>query len=167
MELSQLRDELMNTTGVSDIKEIGEKFLEYCTQNDFEMIEKVDKTLPDHKTDWLQKIFQYYLADREEKKQDFTPPSLGILIDRLAGEDLDVIDLCSGTGSIMIQSWNRNPKNEFTCFELDEAVIPFLLMNGVIRNIKAKIIHGDALSGEVFKTYYLEPQEEGYAKTTF
>jgi type I restriction enzyme M protein len=26
--------------------------------------------------DWMQKIYQYYLADRQEKKQDYTPASI-------------------------------------------------------------------------------------------
>ncbi|MDE5757511.1 MAG: SAM-dependent methyltransferase [Allobaculum sp.] len=161
-----MRDKLISLTEVSNIEEIGDKFLDYCLENNFEMIEKIDAILPDHKRDWFQKIYQYYLADREEKKQDFTPPSLGILIDKLSGEDMSVIDLCSGSGSLMIQSWNENPKREFRCYELDKKVIPFLLMNAVIRNMKASIVHGDVLKEEIFKTYTLEPTETGYAKTT-
>ena len=46
--------------------------------------------------DWLQKIFQYYEADRKDKKQDFTPKSLAELVGLLVGDDTEIVDMCAG-----------------------------------------------------------------------
>lgn len=75
-----------------DLDGLGEKLLQSLADED-----KLDAVaaLP---IDSLQKVYQYYLADRKGMKQDFTPRSLAELADLLAG-DCDVfVDLCAGTG---------------------------------------------------------------------
>lgn len=98
--------------------------------------------------DWMQKIYQYYLADRKEKKQDYTPASLAQFMGMLAGDSQNVVDMCAGSGALIIQKWTQNHDTEFTAIEVDENVIPFLLFNMVLRNIRCRVFQMDALTGE-------------------
>ena len=96
----------------------------------------------------MQKIYQYYLADRKEKKQDYTPSSLAQFMGLLAGNSESVTDMCAGSGALIIQKWNQNCNTEFIAIEIDENVIPFLLFNMVLRNIRCDVFLMDALTDE-------------------
>ena len=98
--------------------------------------------------DWLQKIYQYYLADRTEKKQDYTPSSIAKFMAMLTGESDRIVDMCAGSGALIIQKWCENPNIRFTAIEYDENVIPFLMFNMVIRNIRCKVLHKNALTDD-------------------
>lgn len=115
------------------------------------------ETFPDLASDSLQPIFQYYMADRKEKMQDYTPKTLAKACILLAGVEKakSVYDMCAGSGALTIQAWNVNKNCSFVCEELDEKVIPFLMFNLSIRNMDAVIINGDILSGERFKAWRL------------
>ena len=110
-------------------------------------------------TDYLQKIWQFFMADREGKKQDFSPKSLGVLIAELTKSENEVwvYDMCCGSGALTIQKWISNKKLKFVCEELDEAVIPFLLFNLKIRNIEGYVLNGNILTGEKKAIYKLTP----------
>ena len=75
MELKELTEKTIELFAVSSPQELGSVLLDACKDT-----EKMDafKALVDNDmtTDWLQKIYQYYLADRTEKKQDYTPSSI-------------------------------------------------------------------------------------------
>lgn len=114
----------------------------------------------DFTTDYLQALYQYYLADREGLKQDFTPKSLSKLLAALTRDNNSIIDLCSGTGALLIQQWVENPDRNFTAVEKDPEVIPFLLFNLCVRGMNAKVIHGDVLSGEMKQVYEVKKDEE-------
>lgn len=109
--------------------------------------------------DLLQKIYQYYLADRKGKKQDFTPQSLAELVDSLAGDCEIYVDLCAGTGALTIQRWTRNRDQKFELYEIDEGVVPYLLFNLVVRNIDATVCVGDVLTDEYSRTYIVAKGE--------
>ena len=66
----------------------------------------------------------------------------------LIGDADKVVDMCAGSGALIIQKWTQNPNIEVTALEIDENVIPFLLLNMALRNINCKVIQGDALTGE-------------------
>lgn len=89
--------------------------------------------------DWLQMVYQYYLADRKEKKQDYTPKSIAKLMEMLVGATESCIDLCAGSGALAIQKWIENPNQEFVLYEADTNVIPYLLFNLSVRNISATV----------------------------
>lgn len=93
-------------------------------------------------------IYQYYIADRKEKKQDYTPKSVAQLMGALIGDTDKVVDMCAGSGALIIQKWTQNPNIEVTALEIDENVIPFLLFNMALRNINCRVLQGDALTGE-------------------
>lgn len=110
---------------------------------------------PDLSVDWLQRIYQFYCADRTEKKQDYTPVSLARMVAFLTyspGEKT-AYDCCAGSGSLSIQKWSINKELSFVCEELDANVIPILLFNLCLRNIQATIHRKDILSGEVYESY--------------
>lgn len=108
----------------------------------------------DLQTDELQKIFQYYYADRKEKCQDYTPKSIAKLCAAATETDGDVVyDLCAGSGALTIQKWVQNPNKTFVCEELDSRVIPFLLFNMAVRNMDGYVLNRNALTLD-FKSGY-------------
>lgn len=113
--------------------------------------------------DSLQKVYQYYLADRKGMKQDFTPRSLAELVDLLAGDCETFVDLCAGTGALTLCRWNRNPDQKFELYEIDENVVPFLLFNLAVRNIDAVVYVGDALTDD-FASKYVVKKGERYGR---
>ena len=125
------------------------------SQNPTMYFDKYKEVCPDLTVDWLQRVYQFYHADRTEKKQDYTPVALAKLVAYLSympGEKV-VYDCCCGSGALSIQKWCANPKLKFICEELDEKVLPILLFNLCIRNIEATIVNRDILSGDIFHSY--------------
>nr|DAX28067.1 MAG TPA: N-6 DNA Methylase [Caudoviricetes sp.] len=160
MELKQLTEKLLEKFNINNISELKNKLLNICLSNDVSIYDwYVDLIENDLETDYLQKIFQYYEADRKEKMQDYTPKSLSKLISELTKTENEkwIYDCCSGSGALTIQKWNTNTKLSFICEELDENVIPFLLFNIAVRNINAYVINKNILTNEVLKVYEVKP----------
>lgn len=74
--------------------------------------------------------------------------------------ETSVLDMCAGSGALTIQKWNMNHNLEFICYELDEKVIPLLLFNLAIRNIKAVVVQCDVLQDEIYTLYKVKPGEK-------
>lgn len=111
-------------------------------------------------TDELQKIFQYYYADRKEKMQDCTPASLAKLCARATATEGEIVyDLCAGSGALTIQKWVQDQNKSFVCEELDERVIPLLLFNMAVRNMDGWVVNRNALTQEMISTYRLKKGE--------
>ena len=144
MELKELHDKMCCLFKVPDASQLGSALLAAVDDEDClcGFCDLVDNDLSE---DWLQKVYQYYLADRKDKKQDYTPASIAQLMGMLTGDSEHIVDLCAGSGALIIQTWKLNPDARFTAVEIDENVIPFLLFNMVVRNIRCKILHMDAL----------------------
>lgn len=151
MELKELTAKFINIFGNFDEFSIEKLTDESCLQY-------VNLVEGDLGTDYLQKIWQFYKADRKDKKQDFTPKSLAALVSRLTQNEKEewVYDVCSGSGSLSIQKWILNKKAKFVCEELDSFLIPFLLFNLRVRNIEGYVINGNVLTGERFAVYKLK-----------
>lgn len=66
----------------------------------------------------------------------------------LAGDGEIITDMCAGSGALIIQKWNQNHDLEFKAIEIDGNVIPFLLFNMVLRNIRCDVYQMDALTDE-------------------
>ena len=147
MELKELTDKTIELFEVKSVEQLGQRLLEACKDTDkleaFSNLVNGDLT-----QDWMQKIYQYYLADRKEKKQDYTPKSVAQLMGALIGDDDKIVDMCAGSGVLIIQKWTQNPNIEVTALEIDENVIPFLLFNMALRNINCRVMQCDALTGE-------------------
>lgn len=158
MELTELKDKLLSIFDAS-VENIEEKVMETLLdpeKKDFlsELyLKAVDNDL---QTDYMQKIWQYYRADRKEKCQDYTPKSLAKLCSALTESNGKVCyDLCAGSGALTIQKWVQNKNKIFICEELDKKVFPLLLFNMAIRNIEGYAICRDALSAEFYFGYKL------------
>lgn len=157
MELKKLTNETIKLFGMNNISELSDKLKEICLNNRIEYFEKFENLVKDLNVDWLQKIYQYYEADRKDKGQDYTPTSLANLIGRLVAteDEKTILDMCAGSGALTIQKWSQNHNLSFICKELDGKVIPLLLFNLALRNIKAEVIRCDILQGEEYEKYIL------------
>lgn len=156
MELKELCEKVVEIFSIKDISELRGA-LETCVfANDTNKMSAFCDCVGDLKIDWLQKIFQYYEADRVEKKQDYTPLSLCKLCAELTKTEGDTIyDICAGSGALTIQKWAQNSQKTFICEELDTNVLPFLLFNMIVRNMNGYIINRDVLSQKLIKVYHL------------
>ena len=160
MELKELTDKTLELFCVTSPEQLGNALLDACSDQD-KLRSFCNLIGGDLNTDWMQKIYQYYLADRKGKKQDYTPASLAQFMGMLAGDSDRIVDMCAGSGALIIQKWSQNHDTEFTALEIDENVIPFLLFNMVLRNIRCRVYQMDALTGEEpVKTWDIMKGEE-------
>lgn len=160
MELKELVDKTLEMFGARNTQELKEKIFEICKSNDEPMFANFKELVGDLSIDWLQKIFQYYEADRKDKKQDYTPKCLAEFCGRLAGEADVVVDMCAGSGALTIQKWGLNKNQKFELYEFDENVIPYLLFNMMLRNIDCTVYQSDVLQDEIFRKYRIEKGTE-------
>lgn len=159
MELKELTDRTLELFG-TDIEHLGNVLMTAVIDNRTDLYDQFcDLVNNDLSVDWLQKIFQYYHADRKEKMQDYTPKCLAQFLSRLIGESAETIDLCAGSGALTIQRWIENPDTVFTLYEIDENVIPYLLFNMAIRNINATVHQSDILQNETVKSWSIRKGE--------
>ena len=89
MELKELTVKTFEIFGVRTADDLVPKIMQYVERNDFEIYKKFEELVEDLSIDWLQKIFQYYLADRKDKMQDYTPKSLAKFMAKLALQNND------------------------------------------------------------------------------
>jgi type I restriction enzyme M protein len=161
MELKELYNKTMALFGISSIDELSDRLMKCVLNEDKESSLKLQSDFAqimggDLSEDWLQKIFQYYCADRKDKKQDYTPPTVAKLLGILAGSGNCCIDMCAGSGALTIQKWNLNHDIYFELYEFDENVIPYLLFNMAVRKINCMVYHADVLQMEIFKSYKIQ-----------
>lgn len=160
MELKELTEKTLELLKIKDTDDMSNRLFEVVRGNDTQTYDKfIELVEGDLTVDWLQKIYQYYQADRKDKMQDYTPKSLAELMGRLAGNSERIIDMCAGSGALTIQKWNKNHNLEFTLYEFDKNVIPYLLFNMAIRNISCIIHQADVLQMEIYKTYKITKGE--------
>ena len=163
MELKELYNESLKILGVTNAEEIPKALYQEMLSNTFTLHNKFKELVDiDLTKDYMQMIFQYYLADREEKKQDYTPASQGRLLAKLTKSEHEKVclDLCAGSGSLTIQKWVENPLLKFICKEIDENVIPMLLFNLSIRNIEGEVVQENIITEKVMNIYRLEKGNE-------
>lgn len=156
MELKELTSKICDLFGCISTDTLPDKIMfALFSQNPIIYFDRYKELCPNLTVDWLQRVYQFYHADRKEKKQDYTPVSLAKLVSLLSympGEKL-VYDCCCGSGALTIQKWSTNPDLKFVCEELDERVMPILLFNLCIRNIEATAINKNILTGEIISSY--------------
>lgn len=162
MELKELTDKTLEIFKVKNTKELKEKIYDACIKNKILYFKKFKELVKDLSVDWLQKIYQYYEADRENKGQDYTPKSLAKLVSKLSQikNEEKCLDMCAGSGALTIQKWNDNNNLKFELEEFDENVIPFLLFNMMLRNIECEVKQKDVLQDETYHIYKINKGEE-------
>ena len=129
--------------------------------------------------DWFQSIYEGEMSERKEKKQDFTPNSLGLLASMLSGRvDGSSYEPTAGNGSMIIADWWRKAqshipfdffpsKNPIECWELSSRSIPILLLNLSIRGMVGTVYHGDVLEKRIIRRYSLVNEKDdclGFSK---
>lgn len=161
MELTDIKEKIFSILDITQVNEIKEKLMT-CVRNVDEKIysDFVEMFNGDLSVDFLQPVYQYYLSDRKEKKQDYTPKCLAALVGRLVGKADVITDMCAGSGALTIQRWNKNHNQKFILYEIDENVIPFLLFNMALRNIECTVYHADVLQQQVFQIFTISKGEK-------
>lgn len=160
MELKELCEKTKSLFEVENIDELPKRIFDVVKNNDVGKFEEFCEVVNDLNKDWLQMIYQYYLADRKEKMQDYTPKSLALFMGKLIGDADVIVDLCAGSGALTIQKWCMNHEQKFELYEFDENVIPFLLFNMAVRNIECIVYHSDVLQQEIFHAYKISRGEK-------
>lgn len=160
MELKELSQKLLNMLGC-EIGSLTESLRTVSISSNQEVFDRyVELVGGDLRTDYLQQIFQYYMADRKEKCQDFTPKSIAKLVSALTENHNVVYDCCAGSGALTIQKWTQCPNAEFICEELDENAIPYLIFNMRVRNMRGWVIHRDVLQMKTTAVYKIDYGEK-------
>lgn len=153
MELKELTEKTLKLFNSKDTTELINKLPNYWNDNDVKA--EFEQMVGDLSVDWLQRIFQYYEADRKNKKQDYTPTTLAKLMASLAlrNNEKYITDMCAGSGALTIQCWNLKRDIEVECLEFDDKVIPILVFNLAVRNIKAQVYQMDVLQQQVIRSW--------------
>lgn len=159
MELLEFKNKLFDLCKVDEVKDVANVLLQSCLNNDIDFFEAYNEII-DNSKDWLQALWQYYEADRTEKKQDYTPKSLCELVAMLGGEADSVYDCCGGSGALTKAYMRNNDVKDICVEELDENVIPFLLFNLCLSNANGYVVNCDVLTREKKKAYKLNRGEK-------
>ena len=162
IELLEFKNKIFELLNVTKTSEIGNALLDVVLKPNFYIFDEYKK-LDDGSKDWLQSLWQYYEADRTEKKQDYTPKSLCKLVSALAGNCETVYDCCGGSGALAVQMLKDSKAKFVYVEELDEKVIPFLLFNLCLHNVNGYVLNGDVLTRKFLKIYKLSADDK-YSK---
>lgn len=154
MELLEFSKKILSLCDVNTIQDISCVLLKVSLENDISFFDNYSNIV-DNSKDWLQALWQYYEADRTEKKQDYTPKSLCELVAMLGGEVDSIYDCCGGSGALTKAYIRTHNVKDIYVEELDENVIPFLLFNLCLSNANGYVVNCDVLTREKKKVYKL------------
>ena len=105
---------------------------------------------------------------KTKRKQDFTPPELATIINKVVGNSgHQYFEPAAGTGALLVDRWNNDRLKEspftyapshyfYEVEELSDACVPFLLFNILIRGMNAIVIHGNSLSRDIKQVYFCQ-----------
>ena len=165
------KDDVFKIFGINDIMDLPDAVMDIVMgvkDNRDKVYHKLlDASGYDLSHDWFAEIYESELAQRKQKKQDFTPSSVSLLISELTGVSTGTIhEPTAGNGSMLIADWYRRIKrvfsweyfpsqNIFCCWELSDRSIPLLLLNLSIRGMMGYVYHGDVLENTIKAKYIL------------
>ena len=159
-ELYGITQDLIKVFELEQISDFGDcikQAIESDTLDAF--INKYMSVVEDLHFDWVQAVYQYNMASRKDLKQDYTPASLSKLLTEMIKKEPDSIyDVCSGSGSLTLSIAKKYPNCLFVLHELDDTVIPYLLLNLVLHNINSIVINGNVITGEMLAVYRIRKQ---------
>ena len=158
MELKEKTNAIFEILGLKDNETFPDAIRRVIYSGDSSYYDKYLEFCPDLSKDELRSIWQFWYADRKEKKQDYTSDSLAKLCSQLAllENGTTVYDCCAGTGALTIAAWNIKKDIFAVCDELDADVIPILLFNLIVRNIPSYICCKDLITGEIFACWEIQ-----------
>lgn len=151
MELKEFTNEFIKLLNISEISELPEALMK-TLRNEKELkkfIKSYDKLIKDDNTDFLQGLYEFWLSDREELSQDYTPQSLAKLVGMLSNHENEkvIYDMCCGMGSLTLAKLQSHGNCKYILKELDTTVLPFLLFKLCYNNVNAKVYTEDVLLG--------------------
>lgn len=146
-ELTEILEVLKSQFECNDISNFFDKIVVAYTQNDSDFYKKLSQIICRYENDCIRMIYQYWCADRENFKQDFTPETLSQLVAKLAIRDnsYTILDCCAGVGSLTLQAAKLFKNKKFTLLEKNEKTLPFTKANVNANGINATIIHYDVI----------------------
>ena len=162
MELKDKYKLLLNIFEAKESESFSDTILRVLfSPNRNAFFEKYKELFPDLNEDELRSCWQFWHADREEKKQDYTSTPLATLCAKLLVKDGGNVlyDCCAGSGTLSVAVWSQNNDINITCEELDSEVIPLLLFNLAVRNIPGEVRNGNALTGETERAWRIFPNK--------
>lgn len=162
MELLEFKNKLFGILKITEVEQLENALLTAVLSHDVDIFKKYEK-ITDTSKDWLQALWQYYKADRVEKKQDYTPQSICNLVTALAGDCETVYDCCAGSGALCCQIAKHKSLEHINAVELDKRVIPILLFNLCLKNVNASVCNADVLTGEIYPPGYELKSTEDYS----
>lgn len=125
--------------------------------------------------EWFQEAYEIEHAERKDKKQDFTPKSIGKLLNAIAQKESthSYYEVAAGNGGILIQAWNKHRINAnfwsynpmeywYQVEELSDRSLPFLIFNMSIRGMNGVILHGDSLTRAFQDVYFIRNMSSQY-----
>lgn len=162
MELLEFKNKLFDILKITEVEQLENALLTAVLSHDVDIFKKYEK-ITDTSKDWLQALWQYYKADRVEKKQDYTPQSICNLVTALAGDCKTINDYCAGSGALCCQIAKHKSLEHINAVELDKRVIPILLFNLCLKNVNASVCNADALTGKIYPPAYELKETEDYS----
>lgn len=179
-----LTDEIHKILKVNDSYKTPARLLELIFGDEEELhevfIQMADLFGNKYDFDWFHEYFQEENAQRKTNKQDFTPHSLSVLMNRLADIENDgstYFESAAGTGGILIDRWHQDRIKHSPIFykpsmyfyyveEYSDRALPYLLFNMMIRGMNGCVIHGDSLTGEAFGAFFVHNEKDidGFSK---
>ena len=154
----ELNNEIINNLiGIKESFELPDKLMKLLSDKEtrIKLFNDFMKYDIDLSNDVFRDYFQEEHADRKGLKQDYTPDCLCQLLSKLHDKADKVLDVCSGTGSLSIFTYNTNKEAYYQCEELSSRSIPVLLFNLSIRGINGLIIQTDILKDKISHIYKL------------
>lgn len=164
------KEDLFRLIGIDDMSGLPDRIMGIIT-GDRDVRDNIYRELirmngHDMSYDWFQELYENELAERKQKKQDFTPRELGVVCSRLTMQRGSIHEPTAGNGSMIISDWWERcrrllPFEHFpsehpvTCWELSSRAIPILLLNLSIRGMMGYVYHGDVLENRVIQKYIL------------
>ena len=126
------------------------------------------KVSTDLSFDWFHEYFEDEQAERKSKKQDFTPDSIAVLLNKLTSKtDGYYYEPAAGTGGILITRWWQNCRTDprsywYQVEELSDRAIPFLIFNMAIRGMNGVVVQCDSLSREAKEAYFIRNDTDNF-----
>ena len=87
MELSELTKNVLGIFEIENQEDLSKSIYDAVRSDDIRKYEKFEILVQDLSVDWLQMIYQYWLADRETKKQDYTPKTLALFLAKMQSQN--------------------------------------------------------------------------------
>lgn len=150
-ELSEQSKKILEIFNCEDPRELSIHIRE--SLNNFDVYDRYLEAFPiygEDQTDYVQRAYEEWQSAKKGLGQCYTPACIADTLAAVMEPEgsTPLLDICSGSGALVLGAWRKNPEQFFICQEYDTTVIPYLLFNLAIRNANALVIQSDALRYE-------------------